>query len=253
MSDQALVPKIYGDKGRMVMVFPPKWVCQGCGHPWASRLKALDVNVIVPDTDENICPLCGQPGSKQPEQQYEYRERRCGVTWPGPRNPGYVVVFGQRNEVSGFVYRQTDMLGEGEEDNMERFFDLIIEAMRKFHCTWLCCDRSEKYDTQLFAFGRHVAKRNFKIDIVDMSGIGGFEEARPIVDDMIRDDLLFIMKGSRLRQQSGRLTPVDLHTKDRVGPEERFWSVNAMHFVLVSWSVYPYRKEGKQQPPKIRR
>ena len=49
-----LEPKIYAERHEMVMVFPPKWVCEGetCGHRWAARLKALDVNVIVATTDD---------------------------------------------------------------------------------------------------------------------------------------------------------------------------------------------------------
>ena len=255
----SLQPKIYADGYRMVMVYPATWTCEKCGFRWASRLKALDVNVVVSEEDENVCPQSnhegcdGGVGQKAPEKHIIYRDRRCGVTWPGPRNPGYLCVFGQREDQSPTVYKQTDLLVEAEEENTERFFDKISAAMKKLHCTWLLADRSDKFDTVLYSLSHYMTKRNLAYQVLGMEDTGGFEEARPVVDDMIKNDQLSIPKGTILRGQSGRITPIDLHTKDRVGPEERFWAMNAMNFCVVSWVAYPWKKPGKQKPPDIRR
>jgi len=246
-------PKIYADKYRMVMVWPATWTCEGCGFRWSARLKALDVNVVVSGEDENRCEKCSHFGVKTPERQVIYRDRRCGVTWPGANNPGYFVIFGQQDAPSPTVYKQTDMLVEAEEENMERFFDKLTAGIKKLYCTWVLCDRNAKHDHTLYSLADYIRKRHIKLQLLGVEDICGFEESRPIIDDMIKNDQLFIPTGTILRGQSGRLTPQDLHIRDRVGPEERFWAVNAMHYCVASWRAYPWKKPGKQEQPRIQR
>ena len=187
----------------------------------------------------------------RPDFQRIFKDRRMGVSWPGPNNPGYFCLMAlqehPRREDGRVAHR---LLNERETTDVEELFKAITIVCKRMKCAWVLADVSKKHDTIYAQFARWLRERSVDyFRLHDASDYGGIEEALSAMNDLIGgpDDpeernALYVPTTTILGRQLSDINPEDLHLIDKTKVEERFYAAHAMSYVITSWQLYPFRK-----------
>lgn len=174
-------------------------------------------------------------------------ERRLGFVWPGVKNPGYILVMGLLNE-PGIKKEEKVIifLKEIEENNKERFQELLVIWSKRYKCKYTITNLDRKYELLENSFLRFKKKKGIKdVYLLGSEDFSGFEEAAPIINELADKKNLRIPKNTVVFDQLSRITANDLKSIDGVSIEERYYAVAALNHVISSFEYYPFTKQKK--------
>ena len=171
-----------------------------------------------------------------------YRTLRAGLSWPENMAPAYFCIFGQKHRQNEFNRYPLIFLAEGQGKDLSPVLDMLTDLGNRICCDEIRADLTE--DKKLFRELYHDYCKENEVH-------GHYLRRAPWPDQfayglgLIRDWLdkksLEIQKDSILAQQLGSI-PEDLraHTSH---PEEDFFAVNALRYVLSSFQKHPHQPD----------
>jgi len=184
-------------------------------------------------------------------------DRRCGFQWPTVENPGYFCILGLLDEptMDGRVPRI--LLAEAESVVQDQFFEQMLAQCKKWGCKRLFGDLSNRWaahEAALYAFGRKRGVRG--LEVQNAVEFGDFEQARPVIRKYAKkhedekqgalrcNSIAFKFADTIQQKQLSTMTPADFQGH----PEQRFYAVAALNYVLMSWEMFPWIKPSRDEP-----
>ena len=168
-------------------------------------------------------------------------DRRMGITFPGPNNTGYLCQFGLEDIETTMGYSPLVLLAERTGDDRDKFFDKIIGTASK----WACYDLYAEITTESLerAFSVYCKSRNIQgLRLFDTSEWSDFNEAFPVIVARAKRGMLELGKNTILKGQYDSMRPEDIHTAERILPNERWYAVNALNHMILSYELFPIKK-----------
>lgn len=177
-----------------------------------------------------------------------YIERRAAMTWPTPNNEGYYCVFGLKDLVTHKNTYPVEILAELKTKDQDKLFGAVITAMSVLKCNVVYADCSREFQSNMIDFAQALNKSGSKdIGLYDASPFegftpahGGFDAAALQVDRYGREGLLIAGDSTILRQELKSIMPDVDHKTAR--PWEQYPAINAYNYILMSYTISPYRK-----------
>lgn len=187
-----------------------------------------------------------------------YCDRRMGITWPGPMNPGYYCIFGLEDWLDPVSHeRRLVLLAEKEvPNNLDEFFSAFRNAC-VVYSAWnvyaLGTGAREFYFDAYSVYAKKMGAWASNIRLNDISDLSSFEAGRSIASNRAKKRALVVPKGTVLRGQMEAVTPENCRTSEGMDPITRWYAAAAMNHVLVSHDFYPWVRPENHKPLYDRR
>ena len=176
-----------------------------------------------------------------------FKDRRMGITFPGPNNTGYLCLFGLEDVETTMGYSPLVLLAERTESDRDKFFNKILGVSKRWSCSDLYADMDKTTESLERSFSSFFRGKNVRgVRLFDAGEWSDFQEALPAIVARARRGMLELGKKTILKGQYDGMTPDDLHTREQVLPNERWFAVNAMNHVVLSYELFPVPK--KKEP-----
>jgi hypothetical protein len=177
-----------------------------------------------------------------------FRGVRCGLSWPTAQSPGFFVLLGQENKKNITGHYPLRLLREGEEQIPAQLFEKMAGDAGSFFVEEIYTDlsgaseRSRGYVAAFDAFRRERRRQKLYL----RPGPFDFSHGIFVLKGLTRDGSLYVPKDSIVFEQLKTITSEDL----RGDPENKFYAVNALRFVIGSFEVSsctPKNLRGQKQ------
>ena len=213
---------------------------------------------------------------KGPPVVYTYLDRRAGLSWPGPNNPGYFCLFGLLQERKQPTYGpggseksfmfQRALLAEFQHHDLDRLATSLIRVCTDSWCNWVAADMSDAMYSNWLEIAPLLA-RSRGINVYDVplppmttatNAVRRLNKARAIRTDYEHqevdkdkisewhDKITFPLGPQILYPQGVAMTTSGIHTEDKIKPEERHYALAAMYRVIESYKMFPYTKPAPE-------
>lgn len=171
-----------------------------------------------------------------------YRTLRVGLSWPENTAPAYFCIIGETHRQNEFKRYPLIFLAEGESVEGFSVLDLLIDRYKMVLCSGIWADLTE--DKRIFrdVFHDHCIENEVKgVYLQPAPWPDQFAYGLNLIRNWIEKKSLEVQKDSILARQLGRL-PQDLKAYSS-NPEQDFYAVNALRYVLGSFQKHPHRAD----------
>lgn len=160
---------------------------------------------------------------------------RVGLSWPGPNAPGFFVLVGQsiKRDITGEYPLR--LLKEGQEQIPSELYEKMANEMGIFYTEEIYTDTSETFRSYVLnftTFKRQERKRQ-QLFLKPAPFYQDFSHGLWTIRGRVSKDGIHIPKDSVTYNQLKSITSADL----KQGPEERFFAINALRYVVGSFEV----------------
>jgi hypothetical protein len=199
--------------------------------------KTMDGRIIIDVTSEE-----GQ------KNRYYLRGARCGLSWPSASSPAYYCLLGQ--SVIGNVTGKYPLLllKEGHEQLPGTLFQKMADDMGTFYCREIYVDPSDKFRSYTVMFNqfRHRERNLQGLHLRPAPFFQSFSHGVFIIKEWIKDEALEISKESIVYNQLKTISAENL----RENPEESFYAINGMRFVVGAFETSACSPPSRRVPPR---
>ena len=181
---------------------------------------------------------------KKSDTCFHCRDIRGALVWPSAHAPGYYCIFSQKEDVNPEGRSPLVLLTETEEKLPQNLFQRLAKDARRYACGQWYIDFAQKNQefVQLF-YNFCQFQRVPKIKLIKAPLAENFSLGVALVKEW--SNALEIPQGTILRNQLKDMEMSDVDDK----PEEKFYAVNALRFIIADlpWQA-PSVFQGQQSP-----
>jgi len=170
---------------------------------------------------------------------YLYRDIRAGLSWSVKSLPAYFCILGELSAKNEFKRYPVVFLCEYESKDLDDLFHKLTDDAVKVSCESIYADianKNECYREAFSAFRRETETRDLYLRQAPWAE--NFQHGVNLFREYSKKNALEIEGAIILRQQFRRLYESVLEEK----PEEEFYAINALRFVLGSFKKYGVTK-----------
>ncbi len=194
----------------------------------ATRQGTYIQATIKDDKKADVCFFC--------------RDIRGALTWATSRSPNYYCIFAQKNEVNPQGKSPLLLLAEGEAGLPRDLFQRLAKDARRYACGQFYVDFDRKNQELVNLFYDYCQYQRIpNIELTKAPLIENFSLGVALIREW--SNALEIPQGTILRNQLKDMEMSDVDDK----PEERFYAVNALRFIVAS---LPWQAPGAFQRQK---
>ena len=163
------------------------------------------------------------------------------LVWPTANSPAYYCIIGQSKNINRKGKLPLIFLGERARELPKDIFKLLKKDSRRLACFEFFNDLlKENRDliTLFYDFCRYQRINNISLTKAPL--VGKFHLGARLLNEWINDNALQIPKGTILYKQLKQMQVPHAEVK----PEEKFFAVNALQFIIASVERQPWRGVG---------
>jgi hypothetical protein len=201
------------------------------GDKWFSVMAPVKAARRDKDTGKIHLATEGQPDTI-------YLDIRAGLVWPHQTQPGYWLIFGQRDEQNAFGKHPLVLLGEGKSRDLGKLFDSMTDLAVRLKCENVYVNMSEENDCFREAFSRYCDEGNIRRVFMGLAPyVENFDYGIGLIRQGLKDKALEIDQDSIIARQLREIPESVLEENQR----DEYYSLHALRFVLASFVKYSWR------------
>jgi hypothetical protein len=166
-----------------------------------------------------------------------YLDIRAGIAWPYRSAPAYFCIFGQKGQKNAFKKHPLVFMAEAESEDLRALLQKLGDECSRLLCGDVYADFEEERQSYRGAISHAWADRKaMETSITQAPHARNFQYGTDMIREWVQDKALEIPSGTILSRQLGNL-PKPETWED---PEEQFYAVNALRYVLGSAKDYSW-------------
>ena len=177
-------------------------------------------------------------------KSYHYAAIRGGLSWGSGESPAFFMILGEefvdktrfegqvppRGKLKVFTERQIPS------PFLDKLFSALTDDCALFGCGYVYADLSDEHEESGKLFMEYVSEKKARyVSLEDAPFVNNFPLGVSLINRWLSEALLDLPKESLVRDQLKKLTKQDFGDS----PEQRFFAVNALRFVLGSFYKCP--------------
>ena len=164
-----------------------------------------------------------------------YRDVRAGLTWPIGDAPGCFIILAQLPHKNEFGERPLVFIEEKTSEDLRDFFQSLSDSAQMFLFENIYTDLSNENEGYVQMFRDFCSKNEIRnLYLQEAPWISNFQYGLYLIQEMLGNYALEIDKQTITGQQLGQIPKGDPGEY----PEETFWAVNALRYVVGAYKKF---------------